>query len=121
MAKKKLKPLLPSLKEKKRYLAFKVNSEKKLGEFKLVYTSLRQNILGFMGEFLAGKAGVWFLPELWDAKKQIGIVQVNSDHVDHLRTAIALTPEINKQEVLVQTIGVSGTIKKAKSKFMNAS
>lgn len=105
-----MKPLLPSLREKKRYVVFDVKTDdfdKKKIENIIVETALK-----FMGEFGISKAGFMILSDSWNKKK--GIIKINSKYVDEIKMVLGLI----KGNIIVNTIGVSGTLKRAKHKFM---
>jgi len=105
-----MKPLLPSLREKKRYIVFDVKTndfDKKKVENTIVETALK-----FIGELGISKAGFMFLSDSWDENK--GIIKVNSKYVDEIKMVLGLV----KGNIIVNPIGVSGTLKRAKEKFM---
>ena len=72
-----------------------------------------------LGKLEAGKAGIIPFENKWDAKKQKGIIRVGNKHVDALRASLALIKQIGNREVIVRSLGVSGMLNKAESKFMN--
>jgi ribonuclease P/MRP protein subunit POP5 len=111
--KMKLKPILPSLREKKRYLAFKIMSEDKIGDFQPVLNALNTSIYSFMGELGAAKAGILPMADKYDNVNQTGIIRVSHKYVDELKSALMLIKEINGNQVIVKTAGVSGILKKA--------
>lgn len=108
-----VKPVLPSLREKKRYIVYEVRSEQKL-RFEEVKQELEKKMLQFLGELGYGKAGVIVLNE-WQGNK--GMIRTNTKSVDNVKTALALVENINDKKVLIKTVGVSGIINKAKNKF----
>jgi len=109
----KLKPILPSLREKKRYLTFEILSKEKIEDFPAVSSSIWANSLSFMGELGAAKAGIWLLADKYDENKQRGIIKVSNKYVNELKTSLSLIKEINKKEVIVRSIMVSGMLNKA--------
>ncbi|MEA3429979.1 MAG: Rpp14/Pop5 family protein [Nanoarchaeota archaeon] len=113
----KMKPLLPSLKEKKRYLVFEVMSESKF-DFELVSRSMKKTFNSFLGEIGMAKAGAYIMPEKWNKSKQKGVIRLNHDMLDEIRAALTLVKDFNGVEVLIQSVGVSGILKKAELKFM---
>ena len=114
MKKQKLAPLLPSLKEKRRYLVFEVLTEGKIS-FEETKDAISQEFTGFLGRLYGAKAGIEFLPD-WQEQK--GILRVAHTYLDHAKAALALIRKINKKEVIVTSIGVSGTLNKARNKFI---
>jgi ribonuclease P/MRP protein subunit POP5 len=102
---------LPTLKERKRYLAFEIISDVPVNDPKAVSKAIWEKVLQFMGEFSAAKAGVWILAERF--KNQRGLIRVNYKYVDMLKASLMLVDNIENHRVIVCSRGVSGTIKKA--------
>ena len=110
----KLKPL-PSLKESKRYIVFRVLSDQKyLLEFQVVRDAILNSILNWLGEETSARAGVWVIKNLWDRKKQKGIIRCSRKETDLVKTALALVHQIGDQRVIIQSLKVTGTIKRGK-------
>ncbi len=112
-----MKPILPSLREKKRYLVFEVISRKKHGSY-AVSQAVSQKALEFLGELNAANAGVQVLGEEWSLEKQKGTLKVNRKYVNHLKAALCLVSRVGKSKAIIRSAGVSGTISKAHKKFM---
>ncbi len=110
----KLKPILPSLKEKKRYLSFEIISENSIPANE-VEKEVYDSTLNFLGTFEAGKASLMFLNDKYSSNN--GIIKTNNKYVDKVRTALALIKTIDNKDVIVRTRVVSGTLKKSISKF----
>ena len=110
--KKKLKPLLPSLKEKKRYLAFKILSESAIGSSGQVSKAIWDHSLGFLGELGCAEAGIILLQDKYNKGAQTGIIRVNHKHVDKMKSALMTIKSIEGKDVIVYTTGVSGILKK---------
>ena len=85
------KPLLPSLKEKKRYVAFEVMSEKTL-KFEFVTNEIVNEITNYIGKLGYEKMGLIFLKD-WSNNK--GIARVNNKYVDHLKASFVLIDKTN--------------------------
>src|SRR3989344_714651 len=104
-----MRAILPTLKEKNRYLAYEIKDNRKytLDEIK---NEMKKTILQFLGEFEYAKANILILD---DFKKNKGIIKVNNKYVDKTRVALMLI-----RNFIVETIGVSGTLKKARIKFI---
>ncbi|OIO61960.1 hypothetical protein COY26_01155 [Candidatus Woesearchaeota archaeon CG_4_10_14_0_2_um_filter_33_10] len=115
---KKIKPVLPSLREKKRYLVFEIISKKDIKSFSEVSSLIWQSSLSFLGEIETAKAGIWVLPDKWNQKKQMGMIKVNNKYVDKLKTVLALIKSFKKQQIFVKSVGVSGMINKADKKYL---
>ena len=112
-----MKPLKPSLKEKKRYVVFEIIS-KDNHSVNDVSQAIKNKIKEFLGIKESGKAGIMFINNLWQDKTQKGVIRVNSKYVDDIRACFATLKEINCSGVLVRSLGVSGTIKKANAKYL---
>ena len=110
----KVKPLPPTLKESKRYIVYKM-----IGNETISFNDLKNTIdnqcLRFLGELSYAKAGIMHLNV---DKPKYGIVKVNSKFVNEVKTSLALIDNIKGNKVIFDSVGVSGTLKKAKLKFM---
>ncbi len=111
----KLKPLLPSLRERKRYIAYEMISEQEIE--KDVSNQVLENIRNTLGLFDSANAGI--LSVEYDEKRQEGILRTSHDSVNKVRTALALLQELDGHSVVPRVKGVSGNLKKARNKYMN--
>ena len=118
MVNTKLKPILPSLREKKRYLVFEVISNEQIKNADDVANALWHFIMQFLGQLEAAKAGIILLNNKWNPMIQRGIIKVGHKHVDALKAALMFANKINNHEVIFRSIGVSGILKKAETRFM---
>lgn len=109
----KQKALLPSLKEKKRYLAFEVISESNI-----VFKDIKEAIISSFKELFGleglAKAGIQFI----DYRNNKGIIRVSTKSLDNLKAAFCFLRKVNKDDVILKSLGVSGILKKAKSNFI---
>ncbi len=113
MVNTRLKPVLPSLREKKRYLAFEVISRERLSDSELVSNAVMHYSLQFLGQFGAAKAGIMVLGNKWDPNTQRGIAKVSHRQVDALKAALALADKVDGKDVIFRSLGVSGILNKA--------
>lgn len=104
-----MKTLLPTLKERNRYIIYEVNDK---FAFKDVKEEINKSILRFLGELEIAKSSLLILD---DWKNNRGILKVNHKYVDKVKVALMLIKYINRKNVIFQTIKVSGTLKKARS------
>lgn len=111
------RPLLPSLREKKRYVVFEIISKKKIKSFNVVGEEIWKSCLRFLGEYGCANANIKVLSEKWDAKKQKGIIRINNKHVNELKLALMLIKKIEDEDVIVRVVGVSGILKKTRRFF----
>jgi len=117
----KLKILPTSLREKKRYLVFQG-----ISEIPLEREDVISLILGAANE-LHGSCGtsrmglwiidVWNCPDL-EVNRLLGIVRCNRDEIKSLRAVIPTITRFRGMRVSFQTLGISGTIKSAITKFI---
>lgn len=102
--------LLPSLKQKKRYIVFEIIS-KSIFSSKDIEESILKGLKSFLGEFGLAKAKPLFL--LNKTKNNKFMLKVNSDSVDLIKSALTLIKTIKNEPVIIKSITTSGTIKKA--------
>lgn len=112
----KIKPILPSLREKKRYLAFEIISEEPVKEAETVANTIYEAGFKYLGEMGMAKAGALVLKDKYSNNK--GIVRVNHKNLENFKSALMLVKKVNKQDVMIRTLGVSGILKKAENKYM---
>ncbi|MDO8741209.1 MAG: Rpp14/Pop5 family protein [Candidatus Woesearchaeota archaeon] len=115
---KKLKAMMPSMRERKRYVAFQIISKEPIRPFKPVSDAIWQGCLRFLGELGAAKAGIWILADKFNEENQKGLIRVNHKYVDDLKGALALIKSINGAEVIVRSTGTSGIMKKAQERYL---
>lgn len=99
--------ILPSSREKKRYILFEIISEGKVfkGE---IEDSIYQKTLEYLGEEEFAKAGVNLVKE--------NIVRVNNKYKDKMIIILSLIRKINDKKLMINPIRTSGLIKKLKVK-----
>jgi len=101
-----MKPLLPSLKEKKRYVVFEVISK----DTKYPEKEIKDAFLKLFGEVGLSEAGLIFLKNKYKNNK--GIIKVNHKNVDRLKASFCIL-----KKPIIKSLGTSGTLKKAELKF----
>lgn len=110
-----MKPLLPSLREKKRYLAFEIISRRKVDNFHL-NKQISEACLRFLGTRGVAEAGIALLK--YSAESQRGLIRVNNKYIHNIKAALALINEIDNSEVIVRSIGISGILNKAETRYL---
>ncbi|MBU0469929.1 MAG: hypothetical protein KKA62_05070 [Nanoarchaeota archaeon] len=105
--------LLPSLREKKRYVVFEIVSEKK---FSLtdVKDTVESALKEFFGQLGLSKASPIMLKENFNLEKQRFVVKVNNKFVDELKAALTLSEKIKNTPVIIKSLITSGGLKKVK-------
>ncbi|MEK6900497.1 MAG: Rpp14/Pop5 family protein [Nanoarchaeota archaeon] len=106
--------LLPSLKQKKRYVVFGIISEASFS-WPEVQEAIEHSLAKFLGDLGMAKASPLLIKEKWNEKKQHFVIKVNHTYVDELKTALILNKKIKNTPVIIKSITVSGTLKKAGS------
>ena len=105
----KIKPLLPSLREKKRYVAFEIISKKNIN-FLQASKTVFDAVLKYTGIKGLAEMGLIILKEKFNKNK--GVLRVNTKKVDSLKSSLVLIKEIDKIPVIFKTLRVSGVLKK---------
>jgi RNase P/RNase MRP subunit POP5 len=113
-----LKPIKPSLKERKRYAVIEVKADAPVSQDDIIDT-INKVCLDFMGILGLGKAGVLILRNQISGDKVV--IKVNNRYVDHLKSALMLVTKIGGARARLTVTGVSGILKKAREKFITNS
>lgn len=108
--------LSPTLREKHRYVAYKVIAEDKF-EFNDLVNSMWHSVLNLLGELGCAKMNLWVIRNTFNEKDKTGLIRCDHRQVERLRAALALVQGAGETRIIIQVLGVSGTIKAAKKKF----
>ncbi|MDF2955393.1 MAG: RNase P/RNase MRP subunit POP5 [Candidatus Alkanophagales archaeon MCA70_species_2] len=115
--------LLPSLREKKRYLVFELLSEGEVerGEF---LKELWGSLYSLFGETGASRCRLWLIDfedagVFDDFKMHTGIVRCAHTRTEDVRAALACITSVGGRKVSIRVKGISGTIKAARRKFFS--
>ncbi len=107
---KRLKIVMPTLREKERYVSFQVVSEEPI-----FYSDLEQAIwstlLEFYGESGVSKMSVWLVKNLWDERSQSGVIRCNNKSVEKVLAGLGLVSRLGDNRMIFKILKVSGTIK----------
>ena len=107
----KLKPLQPTLRQKKRFIRAVIKSASKL-DFKTVSENLIEQIISFMGSVEMGKAGVWVLRDKFDFDKQEIVLKCSTKSSDNLIGILSLVLFLgNNNPCSIEVKRVSVTLK----------
>jgi ribonuclease P/MRP protein subunit POP5 len=124
----KLKILPPTIRDKKRYIAFEVIFQGNM---------IREDIIGMIldsslylyGACGTGKFDIWVV-KLWNCsseehhdnsnneKKIKGILRCRREEVDSVRAVISTITKFRGNNVVFHTLGISGTIKSVTKNFI---
>lgn len=116
--KKRLKSLLPTLKEKNRYLVFELISDGSISDFKAVSGQIAVKMSELVGDTGMAKANIVFIADAWNKEKQRGIIKVSHGYVHELKSALAFVEKIDGKDVILRSVGLSGILNKAESRYM---
>ncbi|AKB12073.1 MAG: Rpp14/Pop5 family protein [Methanosarcina thermophila] len=108
-----MKRLLPSLRAKKRYLAFELVSEGQVSRSDLV-KEVMSSASSLLGDVTASECDIRVLG-FEDCK---GIIQCSHTKVKETRASLATLTRVGGKRATLHVLGISGTIKKATEKFL---
>lgn len=108
-----MKRLLPSLRAKKRYLAFELISEAPVSRSDLV-KEIMFSASSLLGDVATSKCDIKVLGfEDWK-----GIIQCSHTKVKETRASLATLTRVNGKKATLHVLGTSGTVKRATEKFL---
>lgn len=106
-----MKRLPPSIQEKTRYLRFKVHSEVD-PEFPELVNALWDVLLDELGTIELSKAEVWIIKNKYDQDSAEGVIQVNREMENSIRSALLFLEQIDGQEAFIEITRTSGMVDK---------
>jgi ribonuclease P/MRP protein subunit POP5 len=109
-SKRELKILLPTLREKDRYIAFQIISEEAI-TYADLEAAVWNTMLDFFGEYGTSWTSVWLIKNLYDEQKQFGVIRCNNKSVAAMLAALGLVSRLGDIRVIVKVLKISGTIK----------
>ncbi|MEK6874135.1 MAG: Rpp14/Pop5 family protein [Nanoarchaeota archaeon] len=112
-----IKGLKPSLREKKRYIAFEIISKQKISSLAKIQKAIIFSMISYKGETGLAQSGLMLIHERFNLNTQRGLIRVNHKTLNHTIAALTLTKTIDNTDVALHTLGVSGIIQKA-TKFI---
>lgn len=108
---KKIKSLLPSLKERKRYLAIKIESVEGIIA-RNPTEEIIQKIKNILGVFDSAEAGLIYLD--YDQKENISFIKCSASSLDKIRASLLFINEIGTSKVILRSLKASGMVNRAK-------
>ena len=94
--------------EKRRYLALKVECEQPLDE-RAVFDAVQASVHRLFGEYGASQAKIKMIKYL--PKKRQLVIRCSHTTLEKVRAAIASTIEVNGENTTIHVLGVSGTLR----------
>lgn len=110
--------LPPALRSQKRYIVFEVLSEQPV-KYEDLTSAIFGSAMGFLGELGSSQAKIWMIQNLYDQETQRGVIKCSHDYVEHMRAVLSLITFVGESKAIVKIIGVTGTIKSAKTKYLS--
>jgi ribonuclease P/MRP protein subunit POP5 len=110
-----MKIVKPALREKNRYVAFELLSDRKFSRDETV-KAVWNSLLRFLGEIAVGAMGVWVMD--WDMERQRGILKARHTSIKDLRLGLSMLSHVGDCKASVHVMGVSGTLRKAREKYL---
>jgi len=104
---------IPTLREKKRYLAFKIISENMINRGELI-GELLDSICLLFGD----KGESEINPSLMSYDGRYGILRCQKDRTTDARAALACINKVREGRVSILVFGISGTVRGAMEKFI---
>ena len=101
---------MSSMREKKRYIAFKLISETPVN-YNDMKNAVWSSVLGFLGDDDTARSGVQIIKNIWNQLEQTCLIKCSNIYVDKIKLSLALISQIGDSKVIFQTTRVSGTIR----------
>jgi len=108
---------MPSLREKKRFLVFEVDTDGN-PDIIQINDTIASKFKDLFGLFGLADAGLLMLNNKYDNVKKRGIIRVNHKNVDKLRASFALIDQIKSSPASIRSLGLSGILRKAEKMFL---
>ena len=115
----KIKGLRPTLRIKKRFIYLKIHSKQNSFDFKTLSYHINAHILNIIGAYYYGVYGIWILKEKCNEKNQLLVIKMNSKVCELLQAVLSLPITINNEQVRVEILNISGTLKQLICKYKN--
>jgi len=111
--------LSPTLRPKKRYIAFQVIAENgQKFTFDEIANVIWHALAEFAGEINAALSRMWVMKDLWEEERMTGVIRCSHTAVELVRSALVLIDRIGDTRVAFLILGVSGTVKGVRRKFL---
>ncbi len=108
-----MKGLPPSLRMKKRYIAFEIISEGGV-DGKCLISELWESMISLFGELESAGSGIRL--EYFDGKR--GVIRCSRESLDKVKVALTLISRVGDVDIIPKILGVSGTIKKCVKRYL---
>lgn len=109
----KIKPLMPSLREKKRYIVFEAITEKHINSSNSFYRAITEAAQGYIGLNGLAKAGIQSFSDYYHHESQRGVIRTSHAMAEAIKAACCFITEIDGQPALVKSVMTTGMFHKA--------
>ncbi|MBP2172588.1 Rpp14/Pop5 family protein [Methanococcus voltae] len=109
-----LKTLPPTLREKKRYLAFEILHKEELSNDDVIGI-IRSSIIDYCGFKECGIANPWLI----DYSNGMGILRVERTQVDNVKASLIMVGHYKRNPINIRVMGISNSIKNIRKKFLH--
>lgn len=106
----KLKMSSPTLRERERYVHFRMISEEPV-EYSDVEAAIWNTLLDFYGEAGVSKMSLWLVKNLWNSPEQSGVIRCNNNSVPQLIVGLGLIQRLGESRIIFKILSISGTIR----------
>jgi ribonuclease P/MRP protein subunit POP5 len=106
----RLKKSSPTLRERDRYVHFKVISEEPI-EYSDLEAAIWNTFLDFYGELGVSRTSAWLVKNLWNPDEQSGVVKCNNVSAPQIISGLGFISRLGESRVIFKIMKVSGTIK----------
>lgn len=100
---------------RRRYLALKIVGEQTIDGRDLIRV-LREAVLQLFGEYGASQANLSLVE--YEPDKNCAVLRCSHKALEMVRASVASVTEINAKLVAIHVVGVSGTLKSLRKKFL---
>lgn len=101
------------MRSRRRYLAVRLHTKEKLPSESTFRNAVWQQLQELYGELGVSRIGFWLIA--YSQESHAAILRCQHDQVQPLRAALATMTTCNSIPLLLQVVGISGTIRKAVS------
>ena len=108
-----MKILPPTMRQRKRYLAFELISKEKISRDELI-----RELFASMGSLLGDSGSSECGMRLLTFEDSKGIIQCAHTRTEQTRASIATITNIGGRQVLINVFGISGTVATATEKYL---
>lgn len=109
-----MRKLMPTLRNKKRYVAFELVTESN-PELQEVKKALWDSMLRLFGEMGSAKIDAHFIDEQCKGKR--GVIRFSHTATDELLSSFAFVSSVSGKKAILRSLGISSTVKGTK-KFL---